>query len=191
MFIVMWTWSRGSAILTAQDAPRFDPDEDLIKMLEKSKPVRVPGTAIFLTSDPSVAPSSLMHNLKHNKVLHERVVMMCVKTEPTPRVHAAHRFEDGAAVARLPLADAPFRLHGIAARAGRAGGAAQDGTEVRHHDDVVLPRPPHAEAGARIPGMPKWQDHLFIALAKQAASAPDFFNIPSDRVVELGAQMKV
>ena len=54
---------------------------DLIKMLEKSKPVRVPGTAVFLTSDPSVAPSSFMHNLKHNKVMHERVVMMCVRTE--------------------------------------------------------------------------------------------------------------
>ena len=64
---------------------------DLIKMLEKSKPVRVPGTAVFLTNDPTLAPSSFMHNLKHNKVVHERVVMMCVRTETAPRVPPAQR----------------------------------------------------------------------------------------------------
>ena len=69
------------------------PMADLIKMLEKSKPVRVPGTAVFLTNDPTVAPSSFMHNLKHNKVVHERVVMMCVRTEPSPRVPLSQRYE--------------------------------------------------------------------------------------------------
>ena len=62
-------------------------------MLEKSKPTRVAGTAVFLTGDPNVAPSALMHNLKHNKVLHERVVIMNVVTKPTPRVSEQNRFE--------------------------------------------------------------------------------------------------
>ncbi len=164
--------------------------KDLIKMLEKSKPVRVPGTAIFLTSDPSVAPSSLMHNLKHNKVLHERVVIMSVKTETAPRVPPSARFE----VEKL----SPDFL-GV----------------TLHFGYMESPRIPHALALMRKAGwkfdimttsffvgrrtlkaatnsdMPTWQDKLFIALAKQATNAPDFFHIPSDRVVELGAQMKV
>ncbi len=190
MFIVMWTWSRGSAILTAKTHRDSIPMKDLIKMLEKSKPVRVPGTAIFLTSDPSVAPSSLMHNLKHNKVLHERVVMMCVKTEPTPRVHAAHRFE----VKPLSPDFLSLTLHfgymesprvPVALAALRKTGLKFDIMTTSFFLGRRTLKP------AQNSGMPKWQDHLFIALAKQAASAPDFFNIPSDRVVELGAQMKV
>jgi len=93
MFVMMWTWSRGSAILTAKTHRDSIPMVEVIRMLEKSKPVRVPGTAIFLTSDPTVAPSSFMHNLKHNKVVHEKVVMMCVRTETSPRVPAAQRVE--------------------------------------------------------------------------------------------------
>ena len=190
MFVVMWTWSRGSAILTAKTHRDSIPMKDLIKMLEKSKPVRVPGTAIFLTSDPSVAPSSLMHNLKHNKVLHERVVMMCVKTEPTPRVHAAHRFE----VKPLSPDFLSLTLHfgymesprvPVALAALRKTGLKFDIMTTSFFLGRRTLKP------AQNSGMPKWQDHLFIALAKQAASAPDFFNIPSERVVELGAQMKV
>ena len=86
MFLLMWTWSRGSVILLARTHRDSIPMLDLIKMLERSKPVRVQGTAVFLTNDPTSAPSSLMHNLKHNKVLHERVVLLNVRTETTPRV---------------------------------------------------------------------------------------------------------
>ncbi len=190
MFVLMWTWSRGSAILTAKTHRDSIPMKDLIKMLEKSKPVRVPGTAIFLTSDPSVAPSSFMHNLKHNKVLHERVVMMCVKTETTPRVPQAQRFEVRALspdflaltlhfgymeLPRIPAALAALRKTGL---------KFDIMTTSFFLGRRTLKPAPNS-------GMPKWQDHLFIALAKQATSAPDFFNIPSDRVVELGAQMKV
>ena len=166
------------------------PIRDLLKMLEKSKPVRVPGTAVFLTNDVDVAPSSFMHNLKHNKVVHERVVMMCVRNEPRPRVPLAQRYE----IEQLSPDFIAVKLH---------------------YGYMEQPRIPTALAGlrklglkfdimttsfflgrrtlkpAQKSGMPKWQDHLFIALAKQAASAPDFFHIPSDRVVELGAQMKV
>ena len=93
MFVLMWTWSRGSAILQARTHRDSIPMLDLIKMLERSKPVRVQGTSVFLTNDPTSAPSSLMHNLKHNKVLHERVVLLNVRNETTPRVPAANRYE--------------------------------------------------------------------------------------------------
>ncbi len=190
MFVLMWTWTRGSAILTAKTHHDSLPMADLVKMLAKSKPVRVPGTAIFLTNDPLSAPSSFMHNLKHNKVLHERVVMMCVRTETTPRVSPRARFE--------------------------VNTLSPDFLQVTlHYGYMESPRIPHAlavmrKAGLKFDimttsffvgrrtlkpsatsGMPKWQDKLFIAMTKQAASAPDFFQIPSDRVVELGAQMKV
>jgi KUP system potassium uptake protein len=186
----MWTWSRGSAILTIKTHRDSIPMADLIKMLEKSKPVRVPGTAVFLTSDPSVAPSSFMHNLKHNKVLHERVVMMTVKTEPTPRVTPAQRYEihalspDFVTVTlrfgymespRIPTALAALRKVGVK-------------FDIMTTSFFLGRRTLKPAANS---GMPQWQDRLFIMLAKQAASAPDFFAIPSDRVVELGAQMKV
>ena len=93
MFVLMWTWSRGSVILLARTHRDSIPMLDLIKMLERSKPVRVQGTSVFLTNDPTSAPSSLMHNLKHNKVLHERVVLLNVRNETTPRVPAANRYE--------------------------------------------------------------------------------------------------
>ena len=190
MFVLMWTWTRGSAILTAKTHRDSMPMTDLIKMLAKSKPVRVPGTAVFLTNDPTSAPSSLMHNLKHNKVLHERVVIMYVRTETTPRVAAAHRFEieplspDFTLVTlhfgymeqpRIPRALAAMRKAGLK-------------FDIMTTSFFLGRRTLKASAKS---GMPQWQDQLFIAMTKQAASAPDFFNLPSDRVVELGAQMKV
>ena len=190
MFTLMWTWVRGSAILSAKTRKDSLPMVDLIKMLAKSKPVRVPGTAIFLTNDPQSAPSSFMHNLKHNKVLHEKVVMMCVRTETSPRIPAAKRFEvntlspDFKQITlhygymespRIPNALAVMRKAGLK-------------FDIMTTSFFVGRRTLKASATS---GMPQWQDKLFIAMTKQAASAPDFFQIPSDRVVELGAQMKV
>jgi KUP system potassium uptake protein len=189
-FTVMWTWARGSKILLEKTHKDAIPIGDLLKMLAKSKPTRVPGTAVFLTNDVHAAPSSFMHNLKHNKVVHERVIMMCVRNEPRPRVPPEKRYE----IEQLSPDFIAVKLH---------------------YGYMEQPRIPTALAGlrklglkfdimttsfflgrrtlkpAQKSGMPKGQDHLFIALAKQAASAPDFFHIPSDRVVELGAQMKV
>ena len=166
------------------------PMVDLIKMLEKSKPVRVPGTAVFLTNDPTVAPSSFMHNLKHNKVVHERVVMMCVRNEPSPRVPLAQRYE----IQQLSPDFIAVTLHFGYMESPRIPTALAALRKVGVKFDIMttsffLGR--RTLKPAQNSGMPKWQDHLFIALAKQAASAPDFFHIPSDRVVELGAQMKV
>ena len=91
--IVMWTWVRGTHLLAEKTHRDSIPIRELIAMLAKSKPTRVPGTAIFLTSDPNVAPTALMHNLKHNKVLHERVLVICVNSEDLPRIAPQKRFE--------------------------------------------------------------------------------------------------
>ena len=159
-------------------------------MLDTSKPTRVPGTAIFLTSTPDAAPSALMHNLKHNKVLHERVVLMSVVTEATPRVPAAKRCEivplssDFTAITlrygymespRLPAALASLRKMGMK-------------FDIMTTSFFLGRRTIKASPNS---GMPAWQDKLFIGLSKQATNATDFFSIPSDRVVELGAQVTV
>ena len=190
MFILMWTWSRGSGILLARTHRDSIPMLDLIKMLEKSKPVRVQGTAVFLTNDPTSAPSSLMHNLKHNKVLHERVVLLNVRTETTPRVAAANRYEMTSLSTDFMLVtlhfgymEQPHIPRALAAM--RKAGLKFD---IMTTSFFLGRRTLKAAANS---GMPQWQDKLFIAMTKQAASAPDFFNLPSDRVVELGAQMKV
>jgi len=163
---------------------------DLIKMLEKSKPVRVPGTAVFLTNDPASAPSSLMHNLKHNKVLHERVILLNVRTETTPRVADANRFEISQLSPDFSLVTLHFgymeqpHIPRALAAIRKAGLKFDIMTTSFFFGRRSL------KMAARS-GMPRWQDRLFIAMTRQAASAPDFFNLPSDRVVELGAQMKV
>ena len=182
----MWTWSRGSAILTAKTHRDSIPMIDLIKMLEKSKPVRVPGTAVFLTNDPASAPSSFMHNLKHNKVVHERVVMMCVRTETSPRVPAKARFE----IKKLSPDFLQVTLHFGYMESPRIPNALAVMRKSGLKFDIMttsffLGR--RTLKPAENSGMPQWQDQLFIAMTRQAASAPDFFHIPSDRVVELGA----
>ena len=190
MFLLMWTWSRGSAILNIKTHRDSIPTQNLIKMLQKSKPVRVPGTAVFLTNDPTSAPTSLMHNLKHNKVLHEHVLLLNVRTETTPRVAAANRFEMTALSPDFMLVTLHFgfmeqpHIPRALAAMRKAGLKFDIMTTSFFFGRRTLKTAPNS-------GMPQWQDRLFIAMAKQAASAPDFFNLPSDRVVELGAQMKV
>ena len=112
--LLMWTWVRGTALLSQKTHRDSISTRDLIRMLQKSKPTRVPGTAIFLTSDPDVAPSALMHNLKHNKVLHERVMIMSVRTEDTPRVPPRQPLRDREDLGRFHQDHAALRLHGDA-----------------------------------------------------------------------------
>ena len=190
MVVLMWTWLRGTRLLEAKTHRDSIPLEDLISMLEKSKPTRVPGTAVFLTSDPNVAPTALMHNLKHNKVLHERVFIISVKTEGTPRVSSANRVEFQKVSGdfmkmtlhfgfmespRVPAALVALRKSGVK-------------FDIMTTSFFLGRRTLKTASNS---GMPRWQDKLFVALSKQAANATDFFSIPSDRVVELGAQVTI
>jgi KUP system potassium uptake protein len=188
--IVMWTWVRGTELLAKKTHRDSIPTTDLIRMMEKSKTTRVPGTAVFLTGDPNVAPSALMHNLKHNKVLHERVVIMNVITKPTPRVSEANRFEieklshDFMRVTlyfgymespRVPAAMALMRKCGVK-------------FDIMTTSFFLGKRTLKTSPAS---GMPPWQDKLYVGLSKQSTNATDFFSIPSDRVVELGAQVTI
>ncbi|ODN69492.1 potassium transport protein Kup [Methylobrevis pamukkalensis] len=166
------------------------PLTDLIAMLKRSSKTRVPGTAVFLTSDPETAPSALMHNLKHNQVLHETNVILQVLTATKPRVAPGKRIAlteispdfkvlqltfGYMETPNVPLALAQCRRLGLK-------------FDIMKTSFFLGRRTFKAQSKS---GMPAWQDHLFIALARSAANATDFYRIPTGRVLELGQQMTI
>ena len=146
IMVVMYTWRRGSRLLFDKTRKLETPLNALVATLQRKPPLQVPGTAVFLTSDPASAPTSLLHSLKHYKVLHRHNVVLTVETADTPRVagrrtraHRTHRRE-------LFLRYAPFRLHGNAECTEGARDRAQARLAIRHHVDVVLPVAAFAQA---------------------------------------------
>jgi KUP system potassium uptake protein len=190
MVIVILTWQRGTRILSLKTRKTEVPLDSLLSSLEKKPPHIVSGTAVFFTSLPEFAPTALLHNLKHNKVLHEHNVILTVITTDTPRVREEER------VTMEPVSPHFSR---VALKFGY----------------MESPNVPKALAVARRKGwtfdimstsfflsrrklkpaansaLPRWQDHLFIAMARSASDATDFFQIPTGRVVEVGTQVTV
>jgi KUP system potassium uptake protein len=190
MVTLILTWRRGTRILINKTRKTEVPLEALLRSLERKPPHFVPGTAVFLTSDPAFAPTALLHNLKHNKVLHEHNVVLTIITEDTPRV----REED-----RVTIAPVSAHFSRVALRFGymetpNVPKALAIARKLGWQFDIMstsffLSRralKPVARAG-----MPTWQDRLFIALAKSASDATDFFQIPTGRVVEVGTQVTI
>ncbi len=190
LVLTMLTWRRGTAIL-AEKTRRLEVSlRDLVHQLDSKPPHRVPGTAIFLTGNPDGAPTALLHNLKHNKIIHERNIIMTIRTEQMPRVAPENR----ASIAELSPSfkqvtmsfgymETPNILKGIAAC--RKQGLAFDIMSTSFFmSRRSLKASPHS-------GMPVWQDKVFIALAGSADSATDYFHIPAERVVEIGAQVTI
>ena len=187
---LIWTWRRGAAILTNKTRRTEVPLTDLIKSLEKRPPHIVKGTAVFLTSGPEYVPTALLHNLKHNKVLHEHNVILTIETAETPRVDLADRvrmenISDKFSTIRLRFGfmespNVPKAL-AIARKLGWQ-------FDIMSTSFFVSRRSlkPAAQSG-----MPRWQDHLFIALSRSANDATDYFQIPTGRVVEVGTQVTI
>jgi KUP system potassium uptake protein len=190
MAIVIWTWRRGAAILISKTRRIEVPLKDLIKSLEKRPPHIVKGTAVFLTSDPNFVPTALLHNLKHNKVLHEHNVILTIETAQTPLVDLTERvrmesISDKFSTVRLRFGfmESPNvpRALVIARKLGWQ-------FDIMSTSFFVSRRSlkPSAQSG-----MPLWQDHLFIALSRSANDATDYFQIPTGRVVEVGTQVTI
>ncbi|MCZ7642682.1 MAG: potassium transporter Kup [Pseudorhodoplanes sp.] len=190
MVLLIATWRRGTRILAAKTRRSEVPLETLLRSLEKKLPHTVPGTAVFLTADAAFAPTALMHNLKHNKILHEHNVILTIVTADTPRVSDEER------VAIVPVTPHFSRV------TLKFGYMEQPNVPkalaiARRHGwtfDIMstsffLSRrtlKPSVQSG-----MPVWQDRLFIALARSANDATDFFQIPTGRVVEVGTQVTI
>jgi KUP system potassium uptake protein len=190
VMVVMYTWRRGSRILFAKTRRLETPLDDLVRILEKKPPQRVPGTAVFLTSDPKSAPTALLHSLKHYKVLHEKNVILSVETMHTPRVETEKRVRIepvGSTFTRVQLRFGYMEMPNIpkALAIARKLGWQFDIMSTSFFLSRRALRPaPHS-------GMPRWQDRLFITLARSANDATDYFQIPTDRVVEVGTQVTV
>ena len=187
---LMWTWDRGGRILAEKTRRDSLPLVDLIEMLRARPPYRAPGTAIFLTSDPEMTPVALMHNIKHNKVLHQHNVILTVRTAETPRISETERV----AIARI---NDDFKKVVISygfMESPNLPKALQLCRKQGLKFDIMatsffLGR--RTVAPAAHSDMPMWQDKVFIFLMKNAADPTDFFRIPPGRVVELGTQMTV
>jgi len=190
MAVTIWTWRRGSAILADKNRRTEVPLDSLIKSLETRPPHMVKGTAVFLTSDPNFAPTALLHNLKHNKVLHEHNVVLTIETAQTPRVDLVDRVRmetvsDKFAKVRLRFGFMETPNVPKALAVARKLGWQFD---IMSTSFFVSRRAlkPSAQSG-----MPRWQDRLFIGLSRSANDAIDYFQIPTGRVVEVGTQVTI
>ena len=191
VFAIMGTWWRGRRLLAEQRARDAMPLTQFVEMLNPQRPVRVPGTAIFLARDLTQVPSALLHALKHNKALHERVVMMQVDTEDVPHVLDERRLElqeigKGFYTMRVRYGfmDEPNIMRALAL------------CRVQHFHINLMDTSFYIgreKLRPRRTGLPflRWRDRLFMFLNGLALDATEFFRIPPNRVVELGGQIEI
>jgi KUP system potassium uptake protein len=188
--ILIVTWRRGTSLLAGKTRRSEVPLEALIKSLEKKPPHVVAGTAIFLTSDPHSAPTALLHNLKHNKVLHEHNVILTINTADTPRVSDETRVQMTQLSPLFSRVELRFGFMETPNVPNALAIARKKGWQFDiMSTSFFLSR--RALKPAAHSGMPRWQDRLFIGLAKSASDATDFFHIPTGRVVEVGTQVTI
>lgn len=189
IILVMWTWVRGTR--HAQSIARRDatPIENLVGMLARSKSIQiVPGTAVFLTSDPDIAPAALMHNIKHNHVLHERNLIVCVSVATRPYVPDSERLSLTWLSERFARIELCFgymeetnvpRALALLRKQGEKFDIMSTSFFLNRRSFRI----------GRGKGLPAWQASLFVTLAKSAADATNFYRLPTNRVIELGQQM--
>ena len=190
LFIMMLTWHRGRELLFARIRQDGLPLKSFIARLPQSRTVRVPGTAVFMTSQAEFLPGALLHNLKHNKVLHDRVLFVTVTNEDVPQIGADRR----RAVEEL----AP-NIYRVALRYGFQE-SPNIPRELEALTEFGIPYEPmqtsyflgrETVVAAAVPKMSRWRQWLFMLLSRNSLSATEFFRIPSDRVVELGVKVAI
>jgi KUP system potassium uptake protein len=190
LLALMTSWKRGRDLLLDRWKQDSLPLASFLARLPQSRTVRVPGLAIFMTGNSDYVPGALLHNLKHNKVLHERVIFVTVQNVDTPAVAAAERstvtqLAEGIhrVIIRYGFMESPHLPRDLAALAGQ--GLDFDPLQASYflgRDTLV--------AAAR-PRMPVWRLWLFLVMARNSISATEFFRIPTDRVVELGVRVAI
>ncbi|WP_410520583.1 potassium transporter Kup [Corallococcus exiguus] len=190
IFTMMTTWKRGRDILAGKLRAASLGLKDLLGSFGDHPPLRVPGTAIFMTGNPEGTPPALLHNLKHNKILHEQVVLLTIISEEIPHVVAQERvevepLEQGfvRVVARYGFMENPS-IPDILKRCREKGLQFQlMGTSFFLGRETLIP--------TKKPGMAVWREALFTWMSRNARSATAYFRIPPNRVVELGSQVEL
>jgi KUP system potassium uptake protein len=189
IFTALTTWAAGRRLLRERLVEATTPLDVVIRSAGRSA-TRVPGTAVFMTSAPEGAPPALLHNLKHNRVLHERVVLLTVAVEDVPRVDPTHRVETdalGGGFWRLILRYGYMEDVDVPAELGRVTGC---GPAFNLMDTSFFLGRQTMIASSR-PGMALWREKLFALMVRNAASAMEVFKLPPNRVVELGSQVEL
>jgi KUP system potassium uptake protein len=191
VFIVMTTWRRGRELVVREIKQGGLALVPFIENITEHPPLRVPGTAAFLTANQNSVPHALLHNLKHNKVLHERNVMLTVEVLETPVADADERIH-------LTTMDGNF--YGLELRFGFAedpniplalSRCAKSGLPFDLMDTTFFLSRENVVADKRRPGMALWRDRLFAFMSRNALPATAFFQIPGNRLIELGTQVEI
>lgn len=190
MFTLMTTWKKGRQILARRLHARTLPLEFFMRDVEESPPARVPGTAVFMYGNREGTPPALLHNLLHNKVLHERIVLLAVETLEVPTVDDAERVEV------IRLGPSFWR---VVIRYGFTEDPDIPAALVRIQDPELPLKPLETSyflgretlIPSKHPGMAVWREQLFSVMSRNARTATSFFNLPPNRVVELGAQIEL
>ena len=190
LFTLLTTWKRGRGILLERLSRETMPVDAFISSIAASPPPRVPGTAVFLTSTRGRVPHALLHNLKHNKVLHERVVLLTVTTREIPAVPLSERVRIQDLGCNFQQMEAFFGFKedpdvpALLDECGRRGYSFDMmDTSFFVSRETLIP--------TVAPGMALWRERLFVSMSKNATKATEFFNIPTNRVVELGTQVEL
>jgi KUP system potassium uptake protein len=185
----MTSWKQGRDILLSRWKQSSMPLAPFLARLPQSRIIRVPGLAVFMTGNPDYVPTSLLHNLKHNKVLHENVLFVTVQNEDVPEISAARRTE---------VAELAPGIHRVVLRYGFME-SPNIPRELEELTDTIGVRASQASyfLGREVlvpglaPKLPWWRRMLFLFMARNAVPATEFFRIPSDRVVELGVRITI
>jgi KUP system potassium uptake protein len=190
VFIVMTTWRKGRDLVLRELKTSSIALDPFIESVTMHPPLRVPGTAIFLTANVHGVPSALLHNLKHNKVLHERNILLTVETLDAPTAQYGERTEITALghefyrlIVRFGFAEDPHIPQALqSCEAKGLGFDMMDTTFFLSRESIIA---------TDRPGMPLWRDKIFVYLVRNASSATAFFRIPGNRLIELGTQVEI
>src|SRR5215213_1383883 len=185
LFTLMWVWRKGSRLLAEISHQGRPPLPEFIRMAENSSAPRVPGTAMFLTGNAQDVPAALLHNMKHNKVLHEKNIILTVITEEVPRL----RDEGRVTVERLSNCFLRVTVRfGFMESPSVPKALREAGFDVDNVSFFLSRRALQASAQS---GLPLWQDYLFIPMARSASDVSDQFCIPEDQAVEVGTRITI
>lgn len=190
LFILLTTWKRGRQILAERLSADALPLASFVEAIEAHPPTRVQGTAVFMTSSQEGVPHALLHNLKHNKVLHERIVLVTVSTEDIPFVPDIDRVQVKQIGQSFFTVQAAYGFKEEPNIDEILDSCSQQNLAFDMMDtsfflsrETLIP--------SEMPGMALWREKLFTIMSRNAMRATDFFKIPTNRVVELGTQVEI
>lgn len=196
IYLLMTTWQKGRQVLFRRLKERSMPIEDFCQKLLREPPLRVPGTAIYMSGDPWGVPVPLLHNLKHNKVLHQRVAILTIQTREVPFVSKKERISIQEVIPNMyrilayyGFMEIPKMKHILeACRQRGINFNVNEATFVLGRETIIADKGPN-KVGE--PEMPHWRERLFAVMSKNAQRPTAFFRIPPNQVIEVGIQVEI